>query len=97
HTIEMAPDRNVLAAHLAPLGEEGDLALEMFDLLQTAVADRDLAPGHSYWMVDDVSATGLRRMWRYELRPYLAEHWFEQRGRLEALESKVGELLGEGA
>lgn len=97
HTIEMPPDRRVLAAHLAPQGEDGDLALAMFDLLQDAVADRDLAPGHSYWMVDDVSAVGLRRMWRYELRPYLAEHWFEQRGRLDALESKVGELLGDGA
>lgn len=97
HTIEMPPSRSVLVAHLAPLGEEGQLALDFFDRVQADVDSRDFSPGHSYWMGDDVSAEGLRRLWRYELKPYLAEYWFEHRTRLDTLEHAVGELLGEGA
>jgi MoxR-like ATPase len=97
HTIEMAPSREILAEHLASTGEDGGLVLKFFDLLQKEVDSRDFAPGHAYWMGDDISADGLRRLWRYELRPYLAEYWFEHRSRLDSLEGSVGELLGEEA
>jgi AAA domain (dynein-related subfamily)/Conserved hypothetical protein (DUF2461) len=97
HTIELPPSREVLQRHLADRAEDGELALHLFDLVQQRVDSRDFAPGHSYWMVDDTSADGLRRVWRYELKPYLAEYWFEHPSRLQDLEKAVGELLSEGA
>jgi hypothetical protein len=48
-------------------------------------------------MGEDISADGLRRVWRYEIKPYLAEYWFEHSSRLQDLERAVGGLLGEGA
>ena len=53
-----------------------------------------VTPGHEC-IVYDVSADELRRIWRYELRPYLAEFWFEQHARLQDLERAVSELLSE--
>lgn len=94
HAFRMPPDRQVLASFL---GSDGALALEMFDIIQDFVADPDFSPGHSYWMAPDPSAESLNRIWRYELRPYLEEYWFESRTRLDELDSKVTTLLGEGA
>jgi hypothetical protein len=97
HTIEMLPNREVLVGHLARTQDDFEVAVRMFDLLQKEVDSPEFAPGHSYWMGDDVTPDGLRRVWRYELRPYLAEYWFEHRSRLDALEKAVGELVGEEA
>jgi hypothetical protein len=97
HTIEMSPNREVLSAHLARRGDDGEMVLGLFDLVQAEVKTRDFCPGHSYWMGDDISADGLRRVWRYELRPYLTEYWFEHQNLLDALEKAVGAILGEGA
>jgi hypothetical protein len=36
-------------------------------------------------------------VWRYELRPYLEEFWFENRSRLEELARDVERLLAEEA
>lgn len=97
HTIELPPNREVLSRYLAGAADDGELAIRFFDLVQERVDNRDFAPGHAYWMGDDISADGLRRVWRYELKPYLAEYWFEHSSRLQDLERAVGELLGEGA
>jgi MoxR-like ATPase len=97
HTIEMPPSRDVLLGHFSRTDDDGELAVKLFDLLQSEIDSRDFAPGHTYWMGEDVTADGLRRVWRYELRPYLSEYWFEHRSRLDALEKAVGELLGEEA
>lgn len=94
HAFRMPPDREVLSSYL---GADGALGLEMFDLVQGFVDDPDFSPGHSYWMTSDPSATTLSQIWRYELRPYLEEYWFESRTRLEELDAKVLTLLGEGA
>ncbi len=92
HAFRMPPNRDVLAGYL---GTDGDLALKMFDLVDKHVADEDFSPGHSYWMVDDLSAAGLERVWRFELRPYLKEYWFESANRLDELEKAILELLAE--
>jgi hypothetical protein len=96
HAFEMRPDRKVLERHLSARGEPAELALQMFDEVQKRVDNADFAPGHSYWMSDDLSAAGLDRVWRYELFPYLAEYWFEHRETLHGLHARVGEILSEG-
>lgn len=96
HTIQVLPNRTVLEDQLE--GQEGaELALKMFDLVQRAVASEDFAPGHSYWLTDDISALGLLRLWDYELRPYLAEFWFEHPTRLEELAKEISGLLADEA
>ena len=94
HAFRMPPDRDVLSSYL---GDDGSLGLQMFDLVQDFVDDPDFSPGHSYWMTSDPSAATLSQIWRYELKPYLEEYWFESRTRLNELDSKVQTLLGEGA
>ena len=61
----------MLDAYWTAADEDGELALSFFDLIQQEVASSDFSPGHTYWM-SDASADGLRRLWRYVLRPYLA-------------------------
>lgn len=96
HTIQVLPSRQVLQANLR--GRDGaDLALQMFDLVQRKVADDDSRPGHSYFLVEDLSVDGLFKVWTYELRPYLAEFWFEHPGRLDELDREVSGLLAEEA
>ncbi len=46
-------------------------------------------------MTDDLSASSLERIWRYELSPYLAEFWADSPAQLEALSKEVAGLLGE--
>jgi hypothetical protein len=94
HAFRMPPDREVLSSYL---GDDGGLGLHMFDLVQDFVDDPDFSPGHSYWMTIDPSAATLSQIWRYELKPYLEEYWFESRTRLDELDAKVQTLLGEGA
>jgi 5-methylcytosine-specific restriction endonuclease McrBC GTP-binding regulatory subunit McrB len=94
HAIRMPPDRDVLSL---TFGSDGELAVTMFDLVQEFVNDADFSPGHSYWMTKDPSAETLDMIWRYELKPYLEEYWFESRTRLDELDKAVQTLLGEGA
>lgn len=95
HAVNLQPDRSVLERYLAPHEESAPAVLEFFDVVQSRVADRDFAPGHSFWMTDDLSAASLDRIWRYELRPYLAEFWADSPAQLEALSKEVAALLGE--
>jgi uncharacterized protein (DUF2461 family)/energy-coupling factor transporter ATP-binding protein EcfA2 len=96
HAIYVPPSRDVLSAWLTANGEDGDLVLRFFDLVQAKMTSSDFAPGHSYWMADDSSPQGLLRTWQYELRPYLQEFWFENPEQLRLLEDQVTELLTEG-
>jgi hypothetical protein len=97
HAFEMRPSRDVLESYLKARDEDTDLVLRFFDLVQERVASPDYAPGHSYWMTEDLSPQGLSRVWRYELYPYLAEYWFEHRNYLDDLNDKVTRLLAEEA
>ncbi len=95
HAVNLQPDRIILQRYLAAREESAPGLLEFFDLVQERVDDRDFAPGHSFWMTDDLSAAGLERVWRYELTPYLAEYWADSPSQLEALSGEVAALLGE--
>jgi len=95
HAVNLQPDRAILERYLAAREESAPALLEFFDVVQSRVADRDFAPGHSFWMADDLSASSLERIWRYELSPYLAEFWADSPGQLEALSKEVAALLGE--
>jgi MoxR-like ATPase len=98
HAIQMRPNREVLKSFLKERDEPDDsVALRFFDLIQQNVDDQDYAPGHSYWMVDDLSLENLQRVWRYEVKPYLDEFWFENRQRVSQLEEEVNVLLAEEA
>ncbi len=79
-----------LRGWLADRGRD-DLPARLLDELNRRLGDRDLAVGPSYLMTPE-SATidGLRRIWRYEIEPLLAEHFY---GRPEALEPFTLESL----
>jgi hypothetical protein len=94
HAIELGPSRDILGAQMTQV-EGSELAMRFFDLVQGRVADKDFAPGHSYWITDDASSVNLMLIWQYELKPYLAEFWFEHPQRLRELDTAIGELLGE--
>jgi 5-methylcytosine-specific restriction endonuclease McrBC GTP-binding regulatory subunit McrB len=73
-----------------------DLLLALFDLILDRVgASSPLAPGHSYWMVEDADAETAAHIWSHQVRPYLAEHWFEQPEHLEQLDRDVRALIAE--
>lgn len=95
HAVNLQPDRAILKRYLAAREESAPGLLEFFDLVQERVADRDFAPGHSFWMTEDLSAASLERVWRYELSPYLAEFWADSPAQLSALAKEVAGLLGE--
>ncbi len=95
HAVYLQPDRAILERYLAAREESAPALLEFFDAVQSRVADRDFAPGHSFWMTDDLSSASLERIWRYELGPYLAEFWADSPAQLEALSKDVAALLGE--
>ncbi|MGA4732043.1 MrcB family domain-containing protein [Micromonospora taraxaci] len=99
HAFEMRPSKHVLESHfvVADRGEQADLVLKFFDIVQEGVNNDDFSPGHSYWMGEDGTAQGLYRVWRYELLPYLAEYWFEHRSYLDELDARVTKLLSEEA
>jgi 5-methylcytosine-specific restriction protein B len=91
----MEPSREVLEAWLGDNDvDDSQVVLDFFDLVQKGVDSPDFVPGHSYWMTKDSSAESLDRIWRYELRPYLQEFWFEHAGRIAGLESEVATALG---
>lgn len=97
HAFQLLPNREVLAKWAAGKGGAGEVALKFFDVIREAVPSPDYAPGHSYWMTKELSADELFRVWKYELRPYLAEYWFEDPSRLEQLDTQVRELLAQEA
>jgi len=95
HAIPMPPDRSVLERYLTTRVENTVPALKMFDMVQKRVGDDGVAPGHSYWMSGDLSSDDLDRIWRYELRPYLKEYWFENRAELQLLDDDIATLLSD--
>jgi MoxR-like ATPase len=100
HAIELRPNRDVLCTYLTNLyGEdEAKPALAFFDRIQEAVGhDSPFAPGHSYWMVSDPGAQELERVWKYEIRPYLEEFWFETPARVAELDTDIQQLIVEQA
>ncbi len=97
HAFPLTPDKDVLTRYLEEDGSDPSLAVRFFELVQDRVGRTDFAPGHAYWMVEDPSPSALQQVWRYELRPYLEEFWFENRSRLEELERDVAQLLAEEA
>ena len=75
---------------------DGDLVLGLFRLIRDRIGqDSSVAPGHSYWMVDNIDASTAERIWTYQVRPYLAEHWFERPEELAALDTEVQALIAE--
>lgn len=93
HAIRVPPNRDVLERWHGDRDGDGELAVQLFDLVQEAVGAWEAAPGHSYFM-EDPSAAGLMRVWEYELRPYLAEYWADRGEGLHRLDGEVAELLG---
>lgn len=46
-------------------------------------------------MIKDADPAAIERAWRFQVRPYLAEHWFEQPGQLAQLDTEVQALIAE--
>ena len=91
------PSPDVLAgwAEEHPDAESG-LLQDLFRLIRDRVgAESPVAPGHSYWMVADADAATAERIWDYQVRPYLAEHWFERPEELAKLDQDVRALIAE--
>ncbi|MEV4351882.1 AAA family ATPase [Actinoplanes sp. NPDC049596] len=73
-----------------------ELALGVFRLIRERVGpDAPVSPGHSYWMTEALDAAAAERIWTYQLRPYLAEYWFERPAELSTLDADVRALIGE--
>lgn len=97
NAFNLGPSEDVLArwTHAHP-DVDGDLVLGLFRLIRDRIGkDNPVAPGHSYWMVDDIDASAAERIWAYQVRPYLAEHWFERPDELTALDIEVQALIAE--
>ena len=41
------------------------------------------------------SSSQVEKIWSYQVRPYLAEHWFERPGELDQLDRDVRALIAE--
>ncbi|MCW6008870.1 AAA family ATPase [Micromonospora sp. CPCC 205371] len=77
---------------------DADLALDVFRLIRDRIGhDSPISPGHSYWMVEGIDARAAQRIWEYQLRPYLAEYWFERPTELNQLDADVRALIAERA
>jgi len=77
---------------------DADLALDVFRLIRDRIGrDSPVSPGHSYWMVEGIDASAAQRIWEYQLRPYLAEYWFERPTELDQLDVDVRALIAERA
>jgi 5-methylcytosine-specific restriction protein B len=89
--VEMEPDAGVLDAWLASRGtgeEERRVVLELFGEVNkrlTEFLDPDHRLGHSYFMIDSVTAHTLDRLWRTSIRPLLAEYFIPPAGESEEL------------
>ncbi|MDW5326780.1 McrB family protein [Plantactinospora sp. KLBMP9567] len=75
-----------------------DLALGVFRLIRDRIGhDAPVSPGHSYWMVEGLDAAAAERIWEFQLRPYLAEYWFDRPADLAQLDTDVRALIAERA
>jgi MoxR-like ATPase len=93
----LPPDEKVLERWTAgrPDGN-AELALGVFRLIRDRVGPgAPVSPGHSYWMTEALDAAVAQRVWDYQLRPYLAEYWFEQPAELSRLDDDVRSLIAE--
>jgi MoxR-like ATPase len=93
----LPPDEKVLKRWTAgrPDGN-AELALGVFRLIRDRVGpDAPVSPGHSYWMTEALDAATAERTWDYQLRPYLAEYWFERPAELSQLDADVRALIAE--
>jgi DNA polymerase III delta prime subunit len=97
NSFELRPSRDVLVEWAARRPEVDDkLLLKLFDLIADKVGHHNaVAPGHSYWMLEGLDPVAVERVWSYQVRPYLSEHWFERPQELAALEQDVQALIGE--
>jgi MoxR-like ATPase len=97
HAFPVLPSEEVLSrwADARPTVNR-ELALGLFRMVRDRVGlDVPVSPGHSYWMVEGLDAAAAERIWSYQLRPYLAEHWFEQPRELEQLDTDIRALIAE--
>jgi hypothetical protein len=46
-------------------------------------------------MIDDADPAAISRVWEFQVRPYLAEYWFEQPDQLAQLDADVRALIAE--
>ncbi|GAA2716563.1 McrB family protein [Actinoplanes palleronii] len=75
-----------------------ELATGVFRLIRDRVGpEAPVSPGHSYWMTEALDAATAERIWDYQLRPYLAEYWFERPSELDRLDADVRTLIAEFA
>jgi MoxR-like ATPase len=95
----LLPNDDVLASWAASRpGVNKDLALGVFRLIRDRVGLKEsISPGHSYWMVEQLDASVAERVWSYQVRPYLTDHWVEQPDELERLDEDVRALIAERA
>jgi MoxR-like ATPase len=95
----LVPDENVLSGWATSRStDNAELALGVFRLIRDRVgADAPVSPGHSYWMIEALDAAAAERIWEYQLRPYLAEFWFERPAELAQLDADVRALIAERA
>lgn len=97
NAFQLDPSRDVVAGWAKEHPDaDGELIVALFDLILDRVGgDNPVAPGHSYWMVDGADAAIVGRIWSYQVRPYLAEHWFERPEELAQLDQDVLALIAE--
>jgi MoxR-like ATPase len=95
----LLPDEHVLSNWATGRSlDNAELALGVFRLIRDRVgADAPVSPGHSYWMTEALDAAAAERIWDYQLRPYLAEFWFERPAELAQLDADVRALIAERA
>ncbi|WP_430781793.1 McrB family protein [Actinoplanes sp. G11-F43] len=93
----LPPDENVLERWTRGRPDlNAELAVGVFRLIKERVGpDAPVSPGHSYWMTETLDAATAERIWDYQLRPYLAEYWFEQPAELDRLDAEVRTLIAE--
>lgn len=95
----LLPDETVLSGWAEGRSAgNAELALGVFRLIRDRIgAGAPVSPGHSYWMIEALDAAGAERVWEYQLRPYLAEFWFERPAELDQLDLDVRTLIADGA
>ncbi len=97
HAFPLDPSEQVLRGWLERHPEvSADLTLAVFRLVHERVGvGTPVAPGHSYWIATDADAATVGRTWDYQVRPYLAEHWFERPEELAQLDVDVRAVISE--
>lgn len=98
HAFPLLPSEEVLSRWAdARQMVHSELALGLFRTIRDRVGLHvPVSPGHSYWMTESLDAATAERIWSYQLRPYLSEHWFEQPRELEQLDTDIRALIAEG-